>query len=56
MKSILLLYFTMEETGMQSSKLPKVTEPVSELESRVHALNLAVQILADTRRMRRNQT
>lgn len=42
---------------MQSSKLPKVTEPASELESRVHALNhLAMQILADTRRMRRNQT
>lgn len=47
MESILLLVFTTEETGMHSGNLPKVTKPVSESESRVHALNRLAVLLED---------
>lgn len=40
---------------MQSSNLPKVTEPVHEPESRVHALNYLAMLLEDTRWHQENE-
>lgn len=37
--NILLPCFTVEKIGMRRSNLPKITEPVSEFESRVYALD-----------------